>query len=357
MSTSLPLTIGDMESEHESPHRQSVTSNASTVERNLSKSLDSIELLPPLRFIDFKIFKSFGKFPRFSDQQNDSYAINGNNHINTKVTLEHVDLKDIIRNNSFIVLISHVWLRNGILNSDKGWECEPHPDTIENSKYDLCVEGIEKVMNYFAPGMNECYVWMDYGCLYQDGNPAEELSHFDKIIRFCDCLFTPIHDPDHEKWQLPVITHPNTSNKLTNNPLLNDEKNNDNKSVYILNDFFTDYQADGWINNNNSNNNNNNDNNNFNNYNNDNNNNNNNNENKSYLSRSWCRLEMFYGANIPVHNNPYRLAKFEYEMKQYAISLKRPHFIYGTKESKGNSLPVILPSIENNQFENYYPLK
>jgi hypothetical protein len=51
-------------------------------------------------------------------------------------------------------------------------------------------------------GMANCYIWLDYGCINQDGDPAGELKQLDDIVKMCDCILTPIVDKDWESWEL-----------------------------------------------------------------------------------------------------------------------------------------------------------
>src|SRR5689334_17664564 len=110
-----------------------------------------------------------------------------------------VNLEDIDRNNSILIFISHCWLRGWY--GAEGWDGRPHPDNANGDKYKLCIEGIQNVVDSLAKGMKECYVCLDFGCINQDGSPAGELKQLDKIVQCCDCIFTPIHDPDHESWE------------------------------------------------------------------------------------------------------------------------------------------------------------
>jgi hypothetical protein len=85
-------------------------------------------------------------------------------------------------------------------------------------------------------------LWLDYGCIDQNGDPAGELKQLDRIVELCDCLLTPIYDENHLSWTLP------TSGSL-----------------------FEVYQSISWRG-----------------------------TDYSYVNRGWCRVEMFYGANIPL---------------------------------------------------------
>ena len=57
------------------------------------------------------------------------------------------------------------------------------------SKFKLCVDGIKYVKNSMAPGMKHCYIWLDFGCIDQNGNPAGELKMLDKIVQISDIIY------------------------------------------------------------------------------------------------------------------------------------------------------------------------
>jgi hypothetical protein len=115
-----------------------------------------------------------------------------------------VDYNQVIisRDISLFVFVSHCWLRGW--SGAEGYNVSegPHPDNAVGDKYALCVEGIEKMLKTLAPGMKECFLWCDYGCIDQSKDPAGELKQLDKIMELCDCVFTPIYDKDHHKWEL-----------------------------------------------------------------------------------------------------------------------------------------------------------
>ena len=136
----------------------------------------------PIRLVDFSIFKDLGHIPRFPDSR--------------ELT---TNLDDVDRKNAFIVFISHCWLRGW--SGAKDWNGRPHPDSVRNEKYNLCVQGIEKAKIALAPGMEKCFIWLDFSCIDQDGDPAGELKQLDQIVRASDCIFTPI--VDSEEWELP----------------------------------------------------------------------------------------------------------------------------------------------------------
>jgi hypothetical protein len=73
-----------------------------------------------------------------------------------------------------------------------GFDGRPHPDNAEHDKYALCVDGITQLKANCASVLPFCYVWLDFGCINQNGNPAGELKQLDKIVQSSDCIFTPI---------------------------------------------------------------------------------------------------------------------------------------------------------------------
>jgi hypothetical protein len=241
-----------------------------------------VEALPPIRFISFELFRAVGSFPRFPDNSNIC-----------------VNLDDIDVENSLLIFISHCWLRGW--SGAEGWDGRPHPDNATGGKYELCVDGIEQIMKYQAPGFERCYLWCDYGCIDQDGDPAGELKQLDKIVGVCDCLFTCIYDADHASWSLPGT----------------------GKSL------FEDYQSSGWRGNS-----------------------------YSYVNRGWCRVEMFYGANIPLNEDSEgRRLKMRAGLLHHRSCRRRPHLLFGSKHKAGLITPDLLPPLQNSYFDEYHPVK
>jgi hypothetical protein len=76
--------------------------------------------------------------------------------------------------------------------------------------------------------------------------------------------------------------------------------------------------------------------------------------NDSYLNRGWCRLEMFYGANIPLkESGEKRKAKMEGGLLHQLNAGRRAHILYGSKNR--DELPVVLSPLQNSLFEEYNP--
>ena len=84
-------------------------------------------------------------------------------------------------------------LKCPVLNDNvTGFDGRPHPDNADHEKYTLCVDGITQLKANCASILPFCYVWLDFGCINQNGNPAGELKQLDKIVQSSDCIFTPI---------------------------------------------------------------------------------------------------------------------------------------------------------------------
>jgi len=256
--------------------------------------------LSSIRLIDFEKFKALGTFPRYPDNKDIA-----------------VPLTEFVASNlyedSLIVFVSHCWLRGW--SGAEGWNGRAHPDDAKGSKFELCVKGIESTKHSLAAGMKYCYLWLDYGCIDQDGNPAGELKMLDKIMQICDLMFTPIHDPHPESLTIP--------DKIKNH--------------------FEDYSMTGWIG-----------------------------TDHSYLNRGWCRIEMFYAANIPlllssrtpssaisesVSINSSRVNKFAAGLAFHNKEGRRPHVFYTSYHLEKRMTPEILPPLQNSWFEDYHPEK
>jgi hypothetical protein len=234
--------------------------------------------MPPIRLIDLEDFRRHDSFPR---------------HPNNKDMC--VNLTEVNREESLIVFISHCWLRGW--SGAEGWDAAtcPHPDSSGHDKHKLCVSGITKLKDQLAPGMTKCYVWLDFGCMDQDGNPAGELKQLDEIVRCCDCIFTPIHGMAEMS-----------------------------DTIY---DYYRDYKAAAW-----------------------------NAPLYGYTSRGWCRVEMFYAANIPLAiGSAHRLSKLRAALKFHTSRGVRPHLLYGTREELGS--PIVLPPLQNFYFDLLNPIE
>jgi hypothetical protein len=125
------------------------------------------------------------------------------------------------------------------------------------------------------------------------------------IIGSCDLMVTPVHDPDWHTWS---SSHDGTS-RGSNEVNLEDDQ-----------DAFEGYKAPAF---------------------------------KDYLKRGWCRLEMFFNANMPVKMGREKL--FGGKLRELIGQGKRPHLVFGTREKDREDMPVILPLLEDYLFEKYHP--
>jgi hypothetical protein len=147
--------------------------------------------------------------------------------------------------------------------------------------------------------MKNCFVWLDFACVDENKNP-DELIQFDVIIKIADYMFTPIFDPDWQKWELNFYS-----------------------------DMYEDYNAKNWKD-----------------------------ERFGYLNRGWCRIEMFYAANIPLlESNAERKVKFAGLLLHHLNKNRRPHVLYGSYEGENGVQPHVLDPLQNSYFEKYHPLK
>ncbi len=244
------------------------------------------EIVPFIRLINFKNFVNLGTFPRYPD--------------NKDLTITLDQLTTEAYESSLLVFISHCWLRGW--SGAEGWDGRPHPDSAKGGKYTLCVEGIEQIRKTMAPGMKECYIWLDYGCIDQDGNPGGELKLLDKTIQVCDCLFSPLFDQEHKSKEYYARSWTNV---------------------------LREYESQSW-----------------------------NGSKSSYLNRGWCRVEMFYAANIPLlEDSESRLSRMAAGLKLQKEEGRRPHVMFGSGERAARIPPIVLPPLQNSYFEEFHPEK
>ena len=128
-----------------------------------------------INLINFQRFKVHGCFPRYPDQRD------------LTTTLDKIN-----KESSLIVYISHRWLRATAACEE--WNGSPDPDTPMQDKFKICVEGIEKLMQHFAPKLDACFLWTDFCCTDQNRNPGSQLKRLERIMECADCMFTPIVD-------------------------------------------------------------------------------------------------------------------------------------------------------------------
>jgi len=275
---------------------------------------------PKLRFLNFNDFRLNFKDnkPRTEMPRSPEHA-----HVLVDLTVE----KKFDRSTSLVVFISHTHLAgfDGRERDEDGndsivsqahadnWRQSPHPDTKHNDKFDLILRGINLLWQTMAKDMNDCFLWIDYCCLDQDANPAEELQRiggYEKVMSFCDCVFTPIVDKQYNSWDYKALT-----NRMP--------------------DWLHDYESKKFRGGSRY---------------------------EAYLERAWCRLELLYAANLPVWtsgDSKYDDAR----VKRMAGGLyiasrhgRRAHFLYGTKEDLSGFGLIKLPPLPRSFQTEYSPL-
>ena len=143
-----------------------------------------LDSLPPIRVLDFDLFETLDGIPRCGFGECEKFP-------NAPSTDYTVPLNSIDRENAVVIFVSHCWIagfdvRDGHGNVidefiAKNWRGYPHPDTKENDKFKLEKEAIKRVWKHLAPGMQKCYIWHDFSCMDQNGNPASELKQLDMV--------------------------------------------------------------------------------------------------------------------------------------------------------------------------------
>ena len=268
----------------------------------IAQVVEDYRTLPPIRLIDFDVFKNHGSIPRLGFGKSERFP-------DAPCVDLTVPLKSIDASQCFIVFVSQCWMAGWSGRDDKTgsvidqktadeWRGYPHPDNKSNDKFRLEVDGIEKLIKTMAPG-TKTYLWHDFSCMDQNGNPAGELKQLDKIVEMSDCIFTPIVDLDHARdWQYP-----------------------DGWSNY-----FTEYEAKLFS---------------VGKY--------------AYVNRAWCRVEMLYAANIPL-NDQARATLFRAGLQIAVTRNLRPHYLYGDKEISRGYGPIQLPPLAYSHLQTLSPL-
>lgn len=137
---------------------------------------------------------------------------------------------------------------------------------------------------------------VDYSCIDQDhASPAALLTeHLRSVIAVCDLILTPVHDPKHASWCLPLN----------------------------FTDLHEEYQAAEWV---------------------------------AYLQRAWCRAESLLATTLPLPQRKKRSELFRGGLHNLMRRGHRPHVIYGTKERMDKAQPRFLQPLKGQFVEKYMP--
>lgn len=197
-----------------------------------------------------------------------------------------------IRSESMIVFISHRWLSPS--NDAKS----AHPDR-ENAKYDIIVEGLERLLK--GLDLKHVFVWIDFCCIDQDDpeRKSRGVSSLSGYIERSDVLLTPYT----EKFA-------NGSAEISTGKMSADLR----RDLGL----FTKFKSLS-----------------------------------EYVSRGWCRLEMFLASNCPLPEGG--LQYFE----RLGISTRndRPHLLFGDHQIPRGQLPEVAPRMTNSTLGQLRPVE
>ena len=145
-----------------------------------------IEFKPP-RFIEFKRLKTFDSFFEFLEFLKISNDL-------------LVDSKDIDRDDSIIIFISHRALS---FSQDEEPLDEPIKNAHDNSsndKFRLLNEALVKITSILAPNISNCYIWMDFICnnCSSGSSCSAGKPNYPLIFQMSDVILTPMYDSDVE---------------------------------------------------------------------------------------------------------------------------------------------------------------
>lgn len=253
-------------------------------QKNESKENKSQIERSGIRFINYNDLIVRKKFPRYPNDKD------------ITIFMEEIDLE-----NSLLIFFSHCWLRGW--HGAEGWDGKPHPDNKNHDKYKLLMEAVSKLRGGHSQGLKNTYLWIDFACIDQDGDPAAELRQLDTIIYHCDMILTVIVDDDHKSWSI----------------------GNSAEDSYLM------YKSKLWTEQG---------------------------SNKAYLNRAWCRVEMLYAATIPLEEYQFseeRLKKIDSGLKTAMLNGNRVHMLYGSKESFDDLFPIILPPLKYSNLKSFNP--
>lgn len=270
------------------------TTSEGTTEDPSPYSSPSLQRRTPVRFVCWDDLRSCSTIPSYSNQ-----AEAATDFKNIAVDIESIRAE---RDDSVFIFVSHTWrdcyhdprVQSKSLSHDV--VSTLHEASLA-MKLQLIIEGVQRIKNNLCPGMNRCYLWWDSACIdYEDG----EVCPLEEVMALCDCIFTPIVDPNWRQWGF------------------------DRAGVYNHHD---QYKAERW----------------------------NSLHEDAYLNRAWCRLEMLYAANLPIDNSGSRVHKFSRGFRHHACINRRPHILFGEHELHHCIDPIVLAPFQNQWFNSMDP--
>lgn len=163
-------------------------------------------------------------------------------------------------------------------------------DNKANDVFNLCVDGIKKLITECCKKPNstdateqsaeiECYLWVDYSSMMQLELIKEDASILDTVISYCDVIFTPLLERSTSSRRKKSLTYgqPKSRSNSEDVDILSTYTSGESMSgsldtsnlldTHMFNELCNEY---AWKE-----------------------------KTQGYLSRAWCRLEMFLGAYLP----------------------------------------------------------
>lgn len=273
----------------------------------LDGSLFQHEILEPMWLVGLDELESFGKLPRSSDRA----AVGA---------INRAFLSDEHRSRTLIVFLSHRWMRASLDPS------KAHPDTPGNLKHALVVEGLRRLAHGLPKDTERILLWVDWMSIDQDDLSAlrRGMRSLSGYIERCDALFTPFTD----EFEGRRASHPARKEQAQEGEVTAAVEAAENSGVQVLRrarldqatesflelsrsqpalEFFSRYASLA-----------------------------------EYLSRGWCRLEVFLAANskMPAHG-------YNYFERVSLARADRPHFFFGDWQKSHRELPEVGPKIAN----------
>ena len=134
-------------------------------------------VLEPMWLVGLDELEAFGKLPRSSDRA----AVGA---------IDLASLNDEVRSRTLIVFLSHRWMMASLDPS------KAHPDTHDNIKHALVVQGLRRLAHGLPADTERVLIWVDWMGMDQDNLSAlrRGMSSLSGYIERCDALFTPYTD-------------------------------------------------------------------------------------------------------------------------------------------------------------------
>lgn len=235
-------------------------------------------VLPDMMLINLDVLrKEYMEFPSFSTCKE-----------------KLVSLRVINMDESFVIYVSHSWIRPANESSTA------HPDNSSHEKFRLLIEGFDRFKAQYLQSGIVVWVYIDYSCC-DTQNKIDEISNdsiaeaFISRIKYSDCIFTPIFDNAAVPYGSMDLYQDYTCVSWNGKTAASPEKVVDEEQLKA-----------------------------------------------GYINRAWCRLEILSSMNIPLNSirNPAEFTK--YALKSSLRKSLRPHFVFGLRESYANSAPTLV---------------